>query len=97
MKNLTYADTCLRLFTPMLIGYMLVFYAIFEGICNLFAEITKFASRQFYDDWYNSTSFDMYARKWNTPVHEFLLRHVYLESLQVGLLMLWLPSTVVNY
>ena len=33
-----------------------------------------------YPRW-NSTSFDEYARKWNKPVHAFLLRHVYQASL----------------
>jgi len=75
-------DSCLQLIAPMLLGYMLVFYAIFECIANLFAELTCFAPRQFYQDWWNATSFDEYARKWNSPVHEFLLRHVYLRSLQ---------------
>ena len=28
-----------------------------------------------------STSFDEFSRKWNKPVHVFLLRHVYLETL----------------
>jgi sterol O-acyltransferase len=36
----------------------------------------RFADRNFYDDWWNSSSFDQFARKWNKPVHEFLLRHV---------------------
>lgn len=41
-----------------------------------------FADRDFYDCWWNSTSFDEFARTWNKPVHEFLLRHVYLESIR---------------
>ena len=48
-----------------------------------------FADRHFYDDWYiifkfrwNSSTYSEFARKWNLPVHEFLLRHVYLESMQ---------------
>ena len=40
----------------------------------------RFADREFYEDWWNSATFDEYARKWNKPVHEFLLRHVYLEG-----------------
>ncbi|GJJ11249.1 hypothetical protein Clacol_005481 [Clathrus columnatus] len=37
----------------------------------------SFADRQFYEDWWNATSWDEFARKWNKPVHVFLLRHVY--------------------
>jgi sterol O-acyltransferase len=29
----------------------------------------------------HSTTFDEFARKWNKPVHEFLLRHIYLEAI----------------
>jgi sterol O-acyltransferase len=32
----------------------------------------------FYEDWWNSTTFDEFARDWNRPVHHFLLCHVYL-------------------
>jgi sterol O-acyltransferase len=31
--------------------------------------------------WWNSTTFDQYARDWNRPVHNFLLRHVYFSSI----------------
>jgi len=31
--------------------------------------------------WACSTSFDEFSRKWNKPVHEWLLRHVYLETI----------------
>ena len=41
----------------------------------------SFADRQFYDDWWNSTSWDEFSRKWNRPVHTFLLRHVYASSM----------------
>jgi len=30
---------------------------------------------------WNSTSWDEYARKWNKPVHVFLLRHVYASTI----------------
>ena len=41
----------------------------------------SFADRRFYDDWWNSTSWDEFSRKWNKPVHTFLLRHVYASSI----------------
>jgi sterol O-acyltransferase len=58
----------------------MLFYIIFEGICNSFAEIMKYADRDFYgipstrsnlyspqDDWWNSVNFEEFARKWNKP------------------------------
>ncbi|KAK6865053.1 MBOAT family protein [Apiospora arundinis] len=35
----------------------------------------------FYDAWWNSVSWDQFARDWNRPVHNFLLRHVYHSSI----------------
>ncbi|RLN20840.1 hypothetical protein BBJ28_00000994 [Nothophytophthora sp. Chile5] len=69
------------LLLPFLGCYLLTWFIIFECICNGIAEVTYLADRDFYSDWWNSTTFDEFARKWNTPVHEFLLRHVYLETL----------------
>jgi sterol O-acyltransferase len=67
---------------PFMIAYLLLFYIIFECICNWFAEISYFADRQFYEDWWNSTSWDEFSRKWNKPVHTFLLRHVYSSTIK---------------
>ncbi|KAK4498149.1 hypothetical protein PRZ48_010805 [Zasmidium cellare] len=62
---------------PMLIEQLLTWYLIWECILNVLAEVTKFADRGFYGDWWNSVTWDQYARDWNRPVHNFLLRHVY--------------------
>jgi sterol O-acyltransferase len=56
-------------------------YVIWECILNLLAEVTYFADRGFYADWWNSISWDQFARDWNRPVHNFLLRHVYHSSI----------------
>ncbi|MCO5572048.1 hypothetical protein L7F22_025799 [Adiantum nelumboides] len=58
----------------MMINYLLIFYVIFEACLAFFAELTCFADRLFYEDWWNSTSMDVFSRKWNRPVHTFLLR-----------------------
>ncbi|RKO91459.1 MBOAT, membrane-bound O-acyltransferase family-domain-containing protein, partial [Blyttiomyces helicus] len=81
MNSISFVDALARLLLPFMVCYLLVFYIIFECILNGFAEITRFADREFYEDWWNSVTFDEYARKWNKPVHEFLLRHVYNEGL----------------
>jgi sterol O-acyltransferase len=66
---------------PMLLEQLLSWYVIWECLLNVLAEITRFADRGFYGDWWNSVSFDQYARDWNRPVHNFLLRHVYHSSI----------------
>ncbi|KAI6712049.1 sterol O-acyltransferase 1 [Diplocarpon mali] len=72
---------------PFMTEYMLTWYVIWELILNLLAEVTFFADRGFYADWWNSVSWDQFARDWNRPVHNFLLRHVYhssISSMQVN-------------
>ncbi|KAJ7043690.1 MBOAT, membrane-bound O-acyltransferase family-domain-containing protein [Mycena alexandri] len=71
----------LDLSLPFMMAYLLLFYIIFECICNGFAELSYFADRQFYEDWWNSTSWDEFSRKWNKPVHTFLLHHVYASTM----------------
>jgi sterol O-acyltransferase len=66
---------------PFLMEYMMTWYVIWECILNLLAEVTFFADRGFYADWWNSVSWDQFARDWNRPVHVFLLRHVYHSSI----------------
>ncbi|KDE07513.1 hypothetical protein MVLG_02187 [Microbotryum lychnidis-dioicae p1A1 Lamole] len=71
----------LDLAIPFMVNYLLIFFIIFECILNGFAELTYFADRGFYSDWWNSQSFDEFSRKWNIPVHTFLLRHVYASTI----------------
>lgn len=66
---------------PFMMEYLLAWYLIWETILNFLAEITYFADRSFYDAWWNSVSWDQFARDWNRPVHNFLLRHVYHSSI----------------
>ncbi|KAJ5088126.1 Sterol O-acyltransferase [Penicillium angulare] len=66
---------------PFMMEYLLAFYVIWECVLNALAEITQFADRGFYADWWNSVSWDQFARDWNRPVHNFLLRHVYHSSI----------------
>ncbi|KAI8620827.1 MBOAT, membrane-bound O-acyltransferase family-domain-containing protein [Chytriomyces sp. MP71] len=80
-KELDWIGSVIYLIMPFMVCFLLLFLIIFECICNAFAELTCFADRTFYEDWWNSSTFDQFARRWNKPVHEFLLRHVYLESI----------------
>ncbi|KAJ3511114.1 hypothetical protein NLJ89_g4281 [Agrocybe chaxingu] len=77
----SFLRSLLDLALPFMMAYILLFYIIFECICNAFAELSYFADRQFYEDWWNSTSWDEFSRKWNRPVHAFLLRHVYAATI----------------
>ncbi|KAH8926453.1 hypothetical protein BT69DRAFT_1259288 [Atractiella rhizophila] len=76
----SFIDVALDLAIPFMVQYLLIFYIIFECICNAFAELTMFADREFYQDWWNSVTWDQFARRWNKPVHSFLMKHVYAST-----------------
>ncbi|KAI5458511.1 MBOAT, membrane-bound O-acyltransferase family-domain-containing protein [Mariannaea sp. PMI_226] len=71
------AETISLLLFPFMMTFLLVFLVIFEYILGAFAEITCFADRHFYSDWWNSTDWMEFSREWNVPVYSFLRRHVY--------------------
>ncbi|KAF4555005.1 MBOAT-like protein 6 [Elsinoe fawcettii] len=77
---LIFAETVSRLLWPFMLIFLLVFLVIFEYLCGAFAEITRFADRQFYSDWWNSLDWLEFSREWNIPVHNFFRRHVYSAS-----------------
>ncbi|KAJ2697284.1 Sterol O-acyltransferase 2 (Sterol-ester synthase 2) [Coemansia sp. IMI 203386] len=70
--------TTVHLMGPMATCWLLFFFITFDSISNGFAELTRFADRRFYDDWWNARGLDEFSRKWNRPVHMFLARHIYM-------------------
>lgn len=76
-------DAIARMAIPTTGLMLIIFYVTFECVCNACAELARFGDRGFYDDWWNSTTFAEFSRKWNKPVHEGLLRHVYLGTMGV--------------
>ncbi|KAK4541417.1 hypothetical protein LTR36_008018 [Oleoguttula mirabilis] len=77
---LIFAETVSTLLFPFMITFLLVFLVIFEYVLGAFAEITRFADRRFYSDWWNSSDWLEFSREWNIPVHNFFRRHVYSAS-----------------
>ncbi|KAL2268493.1 hypothetical protein VTJ83DRAFT_3339 [Remersonia thermophila] len=77
---LVLAETVSWLLFPFMLTLLLVFLVIFEYVLGAFAELTRFADRHFYSDWWNSTDWMEFSREWNVPVYSFLRRHVYSAS-----------------
>jgi diacylglycerol O-acyltransferase len=67
----------LKLSIPNLYIWLLMFAEIFHCHLNILAELTRFGDRRFYYDWWNAVSIRDYWQKWNQPVHNWLLRHLY--------------------
>ncbi|KAJ5697966.1 hypothetical protein N7488_011650 [Penicillium malachiteum] len=79
-RALILAETISMLLFPFMVTFLLVFLVIFEYVLGAFAELTRFADRHFYSDWWNSCDWLEFSREWNRPVHHFLFRHVYFPS-----------------
>lgn len=43
--------------------------AVLRNYSGNSVDARSFADREFYQDWWNSTSWDQFSRKWNKPVH----------------------------
>ncbi|AFZ80355.1 diacylglycerol O-acyltransferase, putative [Theileria equi strain WA] len=69
-------DRMLLLSIPILYCWLIMFVVLFHYWCNLLAEITRFGDRKFYGDWWNASCFAEYWRKWNLPIHQFIVRHI---------------------
>ncbi|KAI9812180.1 MAG: hypothetical protein M1827_004846 [Pycnora praestabilis] len=78
--GLVLAESTSMLLFPFMVTFLLVFLVIFEYVLGCFAEITCFADRHFYSDWWNSCDWLEFSREWNIPVHHFFRRHVYSAS-----------------
>jgi len=70
-------ERLMKLSTISLIVWLAGFFALFQSFLNALAEILRFGDRQFYEDWWNSTSLKMYWSSWNKPVYYFMRRHIY--------------------
>lgn len=68
-------ELIVRLGTTSLLIWILADYLFFHDLLNLMADITKFGDRQFYGQWWNSTSIKEYWRLWNMPTTIFFKRH----------------------
>lgn len=103
-------DSFLRLFddlvavsVPGIILWLLGFYAYFHCWLNAKAELVMYANREFYKDWWNADSIGDFWRKWNLPVHEWCLRHVYIDSMHyinaskdIAILLVFICSAVLH-
>eukprot|EP01128_Nolandella_sp_AFSM9_P012521 TRINITY_DN9360_c0_g1_i1.p1 TRINITY_DN9360_c0_g1~~TRINITY_DN9360_c0_g1_i1.p1 ORF type:complete len:462 (-),score=39.58 TRINITY_DN9360_c0_g1_i1:19-1350(-) len=69
----------IRLSIPVMAHWMFLFFAIFHLGLGMSATLLRFADQEFYHDWWNADNFSTWWRKWNRPVHKWMLRHVFQE------------------
>ena len=74
---LALAERVLKLSLPSTYSWVVMFVTLFDCYLTLLSELTRFADRAFFADWWNARTVGQYWRTWNLPVHKFLLRHVF--------------------
>ncbi|ORY10746.1 MBOAT, membrane-bound O-acyltransferase family-domain-containing protein [Clohesyomyces aquaticus] len=70
-------ERIMKLSTISLFCWLCGFFALFQSFLNALAEVTRFADREFYGEWWNVSSIRTYWTTWNKPVTNFMRRHVY--------------------
>nr|ACN35495.1 unknown [Zea mays] len=78
-------ETVLKLSLPNVYLWLCMFYCLFHLWLNILAEILRFGDREFYKDWWNAKTIDEYWRKWNMPVHKWIVRHIYFPCMRNGI------------
>ena len=53
------------------------FFLVFHSVQNLFAEVTRFGDRLFYQDWWNQSTHSRWLATWNLLVRDWLYYYVY--------------------
>ncbi|GFY51969.1 sterol O-acyltransferase 1 [Trichonephila inaurata madagascariensis] len=84
----TMKEAVMTLAVSMFLGTLcmfMMFYGFLHSWLNIWAELLRFADREFYKDWWNSTSFSQYYKKWNAVVYDWLYAYVYIDLNQIGL------------
>jgi diacylglycerol O-acyltransferase-1 len=84
MNFMKMAERLLKLAIPNHIIWLIFFYWLFHSCTNFCGELLKFADREFYKDWWNSSSVTYFWSNWNIPVHKWCLRHLYIPMLTRG-------------
>lgn len=78
-------ERLLKLAIPNHVIWLIWFYLFFHSFLNIVAELTRFADREFYRDWWNSESVYYFWSNWNIPVHKWCARHLYVPLISLGL------------
>jgi sterol O-acyltransferase len=61
------------------------FFLLLHSWLNLWSELLRHGDRRFYEDWWCSTNFEEYYRKWNMVVHEWLYYYIYNDVIRFSL------------
>lgn len=78
-SNHNLLELYLQLQMPLILMIMLMVFLLFESFPNALAELTRFADREFYQDWWNACSIEELYSKWLRFSYLFYYRHVFMR------------------
>jgi sterol O-acyltransferase len=78
-KNTGILELYLQLQMPLILEVMLMIFLLFESFPNALAELSLFADREFYQDWWNATTIEEFYSKWLRFSYLFFYRHVFMR------------------
>lgn len=84
MDPIRITERLLKLAVPNHLIWLCLFYLSFHSFLNLMGELLQFADRNFYNDWWNANNISVFWSTWNTPVHLWAVRHVYVPITERG-------------
>ena len=74
----------LKLQMSIILMIILLIFLLFESMPNAISELTLYADREFYQDWWNATTVEEFYGKWLRFAYLFFYRHVYMKILIRG-------------
>ncbi|XP_043268457.1 sterol O-acyltransferase 1 [Venturia canescens] len=70
-------------FFPSILVFVSGFYCLLHAWMNAAAEVTRFGDRLFYKDWWNSTTYGTFYKRWNVVVHDWLYTYIYKDIYEI--------------
>ena len=71
-----FTNNLLQISCYCLAVWFIMWYAVNHTYLNIIGELTRFADRLFYGDWWNSRNMDYFWRTWCYPIHTWMIRHL---------------------
>eukprot|EP00347_Sterkiella_histriomuscorum_P013722 403363618 len=77
--NVPIFELYLKLQMTIILMIILLIFLLFESLPNAVSELSLYADREFYQDWWNATSVEEFYGKWLRFAYLFFYRHVYMK------------------
>jgi len=78
----SFVKSCFRSMAPAMGCMLFTHFLILHVVQNIGAEMSCFADRSFYNDWWNSRTFSVFYRHWNGVVHDFIHCYLYTDLVE---------------